>query len=88
MLEDYGSGDKMGKGKYLEARVKRLLAEDIKYQRSDLALFSRIWFEDLKEPDRFDFGIVFDFTSSGIFSEGIAAFKDRFSVKIFKKYSQ
>ena len=48
MLEDYAIGDKMGKGKYLEARVKRLLAEDIKYQRSDLALISRIWFEDLK----------------------------------------
>tara|TARA_R100000656_G_scaffold118818_1_gene92560 strand:+ start:702 stop:1055 length:354 start_codon:yes stop_codon:yes gene_type:complete len=44
-------GDRMGKGKYLEARVKRLLADSNSqqlYQRSDLALVSRIWFEDLK----------------------------------------
>tara|TARA_R110002012_G_scaffold318326_1_gene536458 strand:+ start:8 stop:349 length:342 start_codon:yes stop_codon:yes gene_type:complete len=41
-------GDRMGKGKYLEARVKRLLSEQKTYQKSDLALVSRIWFEDLK----------------------------------------
>jgi len=47
MLKNY-KGDRMGKGKYLEARVRRLLAENKTYQRSDLALISRIWFEDLK----------------------------------------
>mgnify|MGYP003634985347 CR=1 FL=1 len=47
MLGQY-KGDRMGKGKYLEARVKRLLSENKTYQKSDLALISRIWFEDLK----------------------------------------
>ena len=47
MLGKY-KGDRMGKGKYLEARVKRLLSEQDTYQKSDLALVSRIWFEDLK----------------------------------------
>tara|TARA_R100000656_G_scaffold38532_1_gene32406 strand:+ start:2261 stop:2614 length:354 start_codon:yes stop_codon:yes gene_type:complete len=50
MLNNY-KGDRMGKGKYLEARVKRLLADSENqktYQTSDLALISRIWFEDLK----------------------------------------
>ena len=47
MLGQY-KGDRMGKGKYLEERVKRLLAENKTYQKSDLALISRIWFEDLK----------------------------------------
>ena len=47
MLRSY-KGDRMGKGKYLEARVKRLLSEQKTYQKSDLALISRIWFEDLK----------------------------------------
>tara|TARA_R110000751_G_C13440396_1_gene442800 strand:- start:11 stop:355 length:345 start_codon:yes stop_codon:yes gene_type:complete len=47
MLKSY-RGDRMGKGKYLEARVKRLLVENKTYQKSDLALISRIWFEDLK----------------------------------------
>tara|TARA_R100000656_G_scaffold114311_1_gene86694 strand:+ start:129 stop:473 length:345 start_codon:yes stop_codon:yes gene_type:complete len=38
------------KGKFLEIRVKQLLADpDVghKYQRSDLALMSRIWFDDV-----------------------------------------
>ena len=47
MVNNY-NGDRMGKGKYLEARVKRLLVENETYQKSDLALISRIWFEDLK----------------------------------------
>jgi hypothetical protein len=47
MLGKY-KGDRMGKGKYLEARVRRLLVENKTYQKSDLALISRIWFEDLK----------------------------------------
>ena len=29
-------------------RVKKLLAEDVKYQKSDLTLMARIWFDDLK----------------------------------------
>lgn len=48
MLMKTYEGDRMGKGKYLEARVKRLLSENVTYQKSDLALMSRIWFEDLK----------------------------------------
>ena len=34
-------------GKKLEQRVKSLLAEDKKYQTSDLVLMSRIWFDDI-----------------------------------------
>ena len=48
MLTKSYKGDRMGKGKYLEARVKRLLSENKTYQKSDLALISRVWFEDLK----------------------------------------
>ena len=33
--------------KHLEQRVKRLLSDDKKYQKSDLALMSRIWYDDL-----------------------------------------
>ena len=29
-------------------RVKKLLAENVKYQKSDLTLMARIWFDDLK----------------------------------------
>jgi len=35
-------------GKHLESRIKTLLSLNKKYQTSDLALMSRIWFEDLK----------------------------------------
>ncbi len=38
------------RGKFLEMRVKRLLANKEvgkKYQRSDLALMARIWFDDI-----------------------------------------
>tara|TARA_Y100000593_G_C4113540_1_gene239122 strand:+ start:241 stop:555 length:315 start_codon:yes stop_codon:yes gene_type:complete len=43
-------------GKHLEQRVKRLLSEDVKYQKSDLALISRIWYDDLNKIfyDRID----------------------------------
>tara|TARA_R110000787_G_scaffold205301_1_gene315713 strand:- start:231 stop:551 length:321 start_codon:yes stop_codon:yes gene_type:complete len=37
------------KGKELESRIKKLLSEKIAYQKSDLALVSRIWFDDLKK---------------------------------------
>ena len=29
-------------------RVKKLLAENVKYQKSDLNLMARLWFDDLK----------------------------------------
>ena len=38
----------MMKGRQLEQRVKTLLSLNKRYQRSDLALMSRIWFDDLK----------------------------------------
>ena len=38
----------MMKGKLLEQRVRTLLGKDKKYQKSDLALMSRIWFDDLR----------------------------------------
>jgi|TARA_R100000742_G_C4246234_1_gene65138 hypothetical protein len=37
----------MLKGKMLDKRVKSILAEDEKYQTSDLKLMARIWFEDI-----------------------------------------
>jgi len=33
--------------KILEGRIKSLLASNIKYQMSDLALMSRLWFDDI-----------------------------------------
>jgi len=51
-------------GKYLEERVKRLLSPSQeghkKYQTSDLALMSRIWFDDLK---RIHYGTVNQLTA-------------------------
>ena len=32
----------------MKNRVKRLLASDIKYRKSDYALMTRIWYDDLK----------------------------------------
>lgn len=34
--------------KEMRNRVKKLLAENVKYQKSDLTLMARIWFDDLK----------------------------------------
>ncbi|MBC8304024.1 MAG: hypothetical protein H8E55_50730 [Pelagibacterales bacterium] len=35
-------------GKLLENRIKQLLSENLKYQKSDLDLMTRIWYDDLK----------------------------------------
>lgn len=37
----------MRKSSYLESRIKKLLASDKKYQKSDLDLMARVWYDDL-----------------------------------------
>ena len=37
------------KGRLLEQRVRTLLSLNDRYQKSDLALMSRIWYDDLRK---------------------------------------
>lgn len=39
----------MMKGRLLEQRVRTLLSLNDRYQKSDLALMSRIWYDDLRK---------------------------------------